>query len=238
LCEEIGGRVAIDAENGNLADYLQDLLENEPIELVDLTDELAQVGGEAKILEPKMKSEDRLDHFITQKIAGTLRADKENVSIAGFELIWAPVYRYWMTIKKRTHNLQIDGCGGYPINYDDIPVRKKTWADRLEDDIELLKDPKKWREFLKNKSKAIRSASVPKQGGGKRNNTSIELIVGIFAIILFFVGFLQQPIDWQLVVISVVVVAILFWVMNHKREKPLVPLPAPPYVDPYAPPRQ
>ncbi len=67
--EEIGGRVAVDAINGELADYLQDLLDHEPIEVVDLADEMGQVGGDAKIIEPKI-SESRVEHFVRQKISG------------------------------------------------------------------------------------------------------------------------------------------------------------------------
>jgi hypothetical protein len=228
--EEIGGRLGIDATNGGLADYLQDLLDNEPIEVVDLADEMGQVGGEARVLEPKMKNEKHLEAFIKQKIAGVLRTEKDNVSVMGFEMLWAPVYRYWMTIKKRTHNLQIDGAGGYPINFDDIPLRKKTWADIIEDDIELLKNPKKWREFLKNKGKAIRTSGAKAKGGQpkKHNNTLIEMVGGLIGVLLFLYGISQKPIDFPTVVIGVLIVGVLFWMMNHKRKKPLVPLPPPP----------
>lgn len=229
--QEIGGRVAADAINGGLADYLQDLLDHEPIEVVDLADEMAQVG-EAKILEPKI-SDDRLERFIQQKISGVLRADKENVSVAGFELMWSPVYRFWLTIKKKTHNAQIDGCGGYPVNYDDIPLKEKTWADRIADDIDLLRDPKKWREFLKKKGKAMRSSI---SGGGKEGKGrmpgmgTIEAVLALITLVLFLFGLSKKPVDWTIVLLSIIMAVLLFWYMNHQREKPLMPLPPPPFM--------
>lgn len=228
--EEIGGRIAVDAINGSLADYLQDLLDHEPIETVDLADEMTQLGGGARILEPKI-SEDRLEKFVQQKISGVLKADKENVSVAGFELIWSPVYRFWLTIKKKTHNVQIDGCGGYPINYDDIPLKEKTWADRIADDIELLKNPKKWREFLKKKGKAIRSGVAGAKGSSKKPGLgTVEAVLGLIILVLFLYGLSQRPPDFKMVLISIILAVVLFWYMNHQRPKPLLPLPPPPFV--------
>lgn len=218
--EEVGGRIAMDAERGNLADHLQDLLDHEPIELVDLADEIAHVG-EAKILEPKI-SEKRLEGFVTQKISGSLRADKDNVSVAGFELLWAPVYKYWLTIKKRTHNVQIDGCGGYPLNYDDLPLKPKTWSDKLLDDLELLRDPKKWKKYIESKRKGMGTKT------GAPSNNTIELLVGPIGLILFLFGLMNR--NFLMMIIGIAIVALLFWHMNHKRDKPLIPMPPPPYM--------
>ena len=231
--EEIGGRIAIDAVTGSLADYLQDLLDHEPIEVVDLSDEMGQVGGEAKLVEPKI-SETRLEHFVKQKISGSLRADKENVSVAGFELMWSPVYRFWMTIKKRTHNMQIDGCGGYPINYDDIPLKAKTWTDRLQDDMDLLKNPKKWKDFLVKKGKAIRTGGSDAKGekSGRKVNWGLAEGVAVIAIAVAFLYALNEE-EWVLILISIILAVVLFWYMNSRRAKPLIPLPPPPYPPTY-----
>jgi hypothetical protein len=226
--EEIGGRVAVDAETGALADYLQDLLDHEPIQISDLADEVAQTGGEAKVEEAKI-GETRLEHFIIQKIAGALRAEKENVSVAGFELMWAPVYRFWLTIKKKTHNVQIDGTGGYPINYDDMQARPKTWSDILEDDIELLKDPKKWRKFLDKKMKGAQ------KGASKPSNNTMELIGGVVGVLLFLYGLSAR--DLPMMAVGAGIVVFLFWHMNAQRKKPLVPLPPPPYAQAPPPPQ-
>jgi len=227
--EELGGRVAVDAVNGALADYLQDLIDHEPIEMVDLSDELSQVGGEAKVIDPKI-SEERMERFVKQKIAGVLKVDKENVEVAGFELMWSPVYRYWMTIKKRTHNVQVDGCGGYPINYDDVPARPKTWFDILQDDIMMLKDPKKWKELLSKKGKAARAAAI---SGGKSKRPGIgamEAMVTLAIAILFIYGLSKK--DLIMMSVAGVLTVLLFWYMNHRREKPLIPLPPPPFYGP------
>lgn len=236
--EEIGGRIAIDAVTGQLADYLQDLLSHEPIEMVDLADELAEVGGEHKIVEPRI-TEKRLEHFVKQKISGALHVDKDNVSVAGFEMVWSPVYRYWMRIKKRTHRVDIDGCGGYPVNYDDIPLKPKTWFDILRDDIELLSHPKKWREFLGKKSEALHKR-VDKEMSGKPKKPRFGLVEAVIAGVIFFLfmyGLANR--DLLLMFAGIVAATLLFWYMNARRKKPLVPLPPPPgYGQPqgYAPP--
>jgi len=232
--EEMGGRVAVDAINGSLADYLQDLLDHEPIEVVDLADELAHVGGSPKVIEPKI-SEDRLEKFVQLKIAGAFKGEKENVSVAGFELMWSPVYRFWVTIKKKTHNVQIDGCGGYPVNYDDVPLKAKTWTDIIQNDMDLLKDPKKWKEFLKNKRKAVgaQMSSARSKGGASRKPGfgTIELLGGLVGLASFLYGMGKSKPDYSLMAIGAIIVAVLFWYGNHARKKPLVPLPAPPYAD-------
>jgi hypothetical protein len=231
--QEVGGRVAVDAVNGNLADYLQDLIDHEPIEIVDLADEITQIGGDAKIIEPRI-SEDKLEKFVQQKIAGTMRAERENVSVAGFELLWAPVYRYWMTIRKKTHNVQIDGCGGYPANYDDMPVKEKTWADIIRNDLELLKDPKELQKAMKKRGGAMKkSVSGGGKGGGPQMSAKkIELLAAGALAIAFFYGLSIKSL--QIMVISGLLVAVLFWYMNSTRKKPLMPLPPPPGYDYYA----
>lgn len=226
--EELSGRVAIDAINASLADYLQDLLDHEPIELVDLADELAQAGGEAKIIEPKI-SEDRVEKMVQQKIAGVLKSEKDNVAVAGFELVWSPVYRFWLTIKKKTHNVQIDGCGGYPVNYDDVPAKPKTWTDVVMGDIEKLKNPKKWKELLQSKGKAMRGMASGKQAK-KPSAGTIELVVGFVIAIIFIYGLLNK--NLQYMSISAVLAVLLFWYMNYKRKSPLIPLPPPPFMGP------
>ncbi len=221
--EELGGRIAMDAVNGAVADHLQDLMDHEPIDLVDLSDELAEVGGEAKLLEPQITGT-KLEHFVQQKISGVLRADKENVSVAGFELIWAPVYKFWITIKKRNHNVQIDGCGGYPLNYDDLPLRVKTWFDVIREDVELLREPKKWRDLLSKKGDAMRVVISGKPKAPKK--MSIELIVVLLLALMFLAGLANK--DTNLMLIGGVGALALFWLTNARRKKPLVPLPPPP----------
>lgn len=234
--EEIGGRMAIDAVNGQTADYLQDLLDHEPIEVSDMADEIAEVGGEPKIIEPRI-SEARLEAFVKQKISGVIRVEKENVSVAGFELLWSPVYKFWITLKKRTHNVQIDGCGGYPVNYDDIPLKTKNWFDILRDDIELLSHPKKWREFLRKKREAAR-----KKGGKRSLKPSMrasEAIISLILLIVFLYGLSEG--DWLYVFMAIAVTVLLIWFMNARRQKPLLPLPPPPgygYEEPPPPPPQ
>lgn len=226
--EELSGRIAIDGINASLADYLQDLLDHEPVDIVDLADELSQVG-EAKILEAKISS-DRVERMVQQKIAGVLKTEKENVAVAGFELMWSPVYRFWLTIKKKTHNVQIDGCGGYPVNYDDVPLKEKTWTDVILNDFEMLKDPKKWRELLKNKGKAARGMVSGKGKDGKRKQPSlgaVEAVAGLVLAGVFFYGLAKK--DMTYMFFGAVGVAVLFWYMNHQREKPLMPLPSPPF---------
>jgi len=232
--EELSGRIAIDAINSSLADYLQDLLDHEPIEVVDLADELGQVGGESKVIEPKI-SEDRVERMVQQKIAGVLKMEKENVAVAGFELMWSPVYRYWLTIKKKTHNVQIDGCGGYPVNYDDVPTKEKTWTDVILNDVDLLKDPKKWKEFLKNKRKAVGGAISSKgkeRGKGGKSNTwrNAEIIIGPVMALLALYGMAVRNATY--IFLGVIGLTVLFWYTNHQRKKPLVPLPPPPFYGP------
>jgi len=225
--EELSGRVAIDATNANLADYLQDLLDHEPIEPVDLADEMGQVGGEAKILEPKI-SEDRVERMVQQKIAGVLKCEKENVAVAGFEVMWSPVYRFWLTIKKKTHNVQIDGCGGYPVNYDEVPARPKTWSDVVMDDIALLKNPKKWKELLKNKRKAVGGVVA----GGKEKKASrwrtLEMTIGPLLALIALYGLAIRNFQW--VMVGAAGLIILLWYTNNQRAKPLLPLPPPPFM--------
>lgn len=245
--EELSGRVAIDAINAGLADYLQDLLDHEPVEVVDLADEITQVGGEAKIIEPKI-SEDRVERMVQQKISGVLKTEKENVAVAGFELLWSPVYRYWMTIKKKTHNVQIDGCGGYPVNYDDVPLKEKTWTDVIMGDFDMLKDPKKWKELLKNKRKALQGMVSGKggkgansgggsggggSGGGSSTSSkwrTAEITFGPVFFIIALYGVWKK--DMLMMLVGLLGLGVLFWYTNHQREKPLLPLPPPPFYGP------
>jgi|GEM_PF-1847872 len=154
--QEFGGREAIDAINGGVADYLPKTLQEEPIELVDLDEEVKMLEesnmAQYKVEHPRIKEEE-LQKFVQQKIAGVVRAEKENTSVAGFELVYAPVWRFWFEHKKRPHNIQIDAATGMPANYDDLPLNPKTWKDVVVDDLLALKNPKKWSKFVKSKAK-------------------------------------------------------------------------------------
>jgi hypothetical protein len=225
--EEIGGRIAIDAKTGQLADYLQDMLDNEPIQLSNLDTEtkmLEDNGNENyKVEKPKLKEEE-LTHFIQQKISGALRADKENTSVGGFELVYAPVWRFWFQLKKRTHNLQIDGTGGMPINYDDIPLSPKTWRDVLVDDIKSLKDPKKWGTFIKGRvgpASTSKSASKPR---GKTNTINF-LLMGVGMIILIYgLGMKSSTSSILFIFIGLVMVAFGLWRLYQKpKARPIPP---------------
>ncbi len=193
---------------------------------MDLADEMGEIGGDAKIMDAKI-SEKKLEHFVTQKISGSLRAEKENVSVAGFELLWAPVYKFWLTVKKKTHHVQIDATGGYPIDYDTVPLKPKTWADRIRDDIDLLKEPKKWGEFLKKKRAAMK---VPRAPGQSRmpSNRMIEMIAVLLILVFFLYGMTKK--DTQIILLSCGLTALLIWYMNEQRKKARRPLirPGPP----------
>jgi hypothetical protein len=220
--DEVGGRMAVDAINGSLADYLTDLLKTEPVELVPFEQELEQYGQGAKVLDPKIR-EDELKEFVKQKISGVLRADKDYVSVAGFELAFAPVWRVWFEIKKRTHNVQIDGAGGVGINMDDIPLKQKTWVDVVANDIDKLKNPKKWKEFLSGKATAAIAVGKKGKNQGLPNEGNNKYLLLLIAGVVFFYGLSVQ--DNLILFAGILALGLIVWYFfMRKSNKP----PAPP----------
>ncbi|MBN2518157.1 MAG: hypothetical protein JXB14_04890 [Candidatus Altiarchaeota archaeon] len=223
--EEIGGREAIDAVTGQLADYLPEVMESEPIEVVVLEEELENLEGGAKVENPRIR-EDELKEFIQQKVSGVLRANKENVSVAGFELLYSPVWKTWLTIKKRTHNVQVCGTTGIGVNYDELPLSPKTWRDVIIDDIKQLRDPKKWFNLLK-KTTAGAPTGTKKSGGflGK------EMLI-LFAVLIFLLYSITIKNYYYMVVGIVLAVLVVWWGMGRKKEsstpKPTAPPMQPP----------
>jgi len=61
---------------------------------------------------------------------------------------------------------------------------------------------------------------------------------GVVGLAMFLLGLSQRPPDAVLIIMGALIVGVIFWVMNHKRKKPLIPLPPPPYVSGYGPPLQ
>lgn len=230
--EELGGREAIDAVTGQLADYLPEVMETEPIETVDLEEELSVVDREGtKTENPKIKEEE-LEKFIQQKISGVLRADKENVSVAGFELIYSPIWRFWLTIKKKTHSVQVCGTSGVGINYDELPLRPKTWSDIIIDNMKALKDPKKWSGFLKRTVSGAPTGA--REGGGAIGKEVLALIV-----ILIFLLYSLLEYNPLYVAIAIIIAGIVGWFSLRKRKNvagPMPPQEAAPMPPPQPPP--
>jgi len=218
--EEIGGREAIDAINGQLADYLPEVMENEPIGVVDLEEELREIEREGTKVEPPRLKEEELEDFIRQKISGVLRGDKDNVSVAGFELLYSPVWRFWLTIKKKTHNVQVCGVSGTAINYDALPLRPKTWRDVIIDDIKGLKDPKKWSAFLKRKA-----SGVPGEGKMEGGGIGKEAIILIAALAILLYALAENDLLYLLLAITLAAVAA--WLVLGRRKKKPQPMPPP-----------
>jgi hypothetical protein len=96
-------------------------------------------------------------------------------------------------------------------------------------DMDLLKDPKKWKELLKNKRKAVGgmvSTSGKAKGPGSSWRTA-ELTAGPLLALIAIIGVANR--SFELIALGFGGLMILFWYTNHQREKPLMPLPPPPF---------
>lgn len=226
--DEIGGRQAIDAEDGALADYLPETIKTQPTQFITLTD-LQQQMPEAKTETLRIK-ESELADFIKQKVAGVLHASKDDVSVAGFEIIYAPVWRAWFETKKKdTHSIRVCAFSGYPLNMDDLPLHEKTWRDVLEDDIRALKDPRKWSSLLKGRGKG--TPGTPHQ----KHNLLLPFLVVAFIALLVASAY-KLPSIYILVLLGVLG-GIGYFIYKSNEDKKAPPLPpAPP--PPGYPPRQ
>ena len=211
--EEIGGRQAIDAVTGQLADHLPEILKSEPIQTTQLDQEMGQFGEGARLITPQLKKEE-LQKFIQQKISGALRADKENVSVGGFEMVYSPVWKVWLSVNNRTHNVQICGTSGMGLNMDDMPLREKDWRDIMEDNINTLKDPKKWLPFLKRGVSKSMKVGAPKGG-------NMFLLVMFAAFLFLIYGLLERNILY--IFTSCIAAVVIFWQMNKKKGPKITP---------------
>lgn len=228
--DEVGGRQAIDAEDGILADYLPDTIRAQPTEFVTLT-ELQEQMPEAKT-EPIRIKESELSDFIKQKIAGVLHASKDDVSVAGFEVVYAPVWKAWFqTKKKEIHNIRVCAFSGYPLNIDELPLHERTWRDVIEDDISALKDPKKWSGLLKGTAKGVRGAPH------KKHNMLLPFLVAALVILLIAASYKTPTIYMAILLIFLAIVGYYIYKSNEIKGRP-PPMPQPPGQQPFTQPRQ
>ena len=160
----VSGRMAMDAVTGKLEPLLISIMEEQPS---NMEKEITH-GIEYEIISPTLR-EKELVEVGKIKLAGQLSVKKENIAVSGFQLVYWPVWRIWVSLPKKIQRIEVEAVAGTPLNFEEVPSREKTWLEVSQDTLEKLKKPEGWVEVSKKAAGVAAGgmrAAMARGGGG------------------------------------------------------------------------
>jgi len=154
------GRVAMNANTGELNPYVVDLL-GKPVRKSKETTADYQCE-----VDPAAVTLDEAHKVSAVKIAGDLGLKPEAVSTSGFYKVYVPFWRVWVNVKDETYQLDIDSIYGFPLGFERVPFREKTWGEVTTETLQKLKTPKGAAELAGKAAKELGAAAAGKKAQG------------------------------------------------------------------------
>lgn len=143
IVSESSGRMAMDAVTGNLYQQIPYVLEEMPI---DLTKETMH-EYKMKVLSPVLSKEEAKD-LLALKLSALLKIPKQNIKIAGGEMLLWPVWRVWVEVREGSFRLDIDGVSGMVFGAEKVPERELGWYEITQEVLNELKSPSGWVKYI------------------------------------------------------------------------------------------
>ena len=175
--QTVGGRMALNAVDGNLAPEIVKMIEEEP---VDFETEISH-NIEYEMEKPSI-SDEEIKEIAKIKVAGNMGMSKDNVTISGAKVIYVPIWNVFVKVSKGVYKITIDSVLGYPSNYEKVPERERGMLEVTQEKLEELKNPEAWAKYGK------KAVSVMQ---GEEKSDFIENIknLGYEKIVLILVAF-------------------------------------------------
>lgn len=129
------GRAAINANSGELNEYVSILLER-PIKKVNSTPPDMNVDVESTTI-----NLNEVKDIAVNKIIGQTGSKKEMITISAISKTYVPFYRVWVEVADNDYKIEVDGCLGTPFGLDSIPEREKTWEESAKETIKKMQTP-------------------------------------------------------------------------------------------------
>ena len=155
------GLMAMNAITGKLEPLLTQIMEEQPVDYErEISHELKYEMQNPAISMQEVKATANI------KLAGQFNVGKDSMAVAGFRLVYWPVWKIFVTLPSQAiQKIEIEGVSGYPMNVEQVPEREKTWIEVTEDTLISLKSPQGWADLTK---KAVQVTATGIKGNGEQ----------------------------------------------------------------------
>ena len=188
------GRLALNAETAELNKELADSMPDDTELVKELPDDYPLV------VRKPLFSKAEAEKIALLKTSTLIGAERKNVVLTGFKVVYYPMWLAFVTVKEKTYELEISAVTGEVFGEEQVPEREKGFVEITRETLHELKEPGAWVRY----SKEIADLAGEKiEGGeeGKPESLPGFLLGGNASV----PGFLHEP--WLL--LSVVLLAIL-----------------------------
>ena len=191
------GRLALNAETAELDKGMAETMPPDNELVKELPDDYPLV------VRKPLFSKAEAEKIALLKTAALIGADRNNVVLTGFKVVYYPMWLAFVTVKKKTYELKISAVTGELFGEEQVPEREKGFVEITNETLHELKEPGAWVKY----SKEIADLAGEKiEGKGEGSSAKGPGFLGeIHSTGL--PGFLQEP--WMLLSIVLVVILIL-----------------------------
>jgi len=136
------GMMAMNAITGELEPILSDTMETRSVKQVrEITHDLQYELQKPAISLKEVKDSAQI------KLAGQFNLRKKDLAVSGFRLFYWPIWRIFVQLKNRVQRVDVEAIDGNPLNFEQVPIREKTWMEVTGDTFKKLKTTKGWAEI-------------------------------------------------------------------------------------------
>ena len=178
------GLMAMNAITGKLEPLLTQVMEQQPVDYErEISHDLKYEMQNPAISMKEVKETANI------KLAGQFNVGKDSMAVAGFRLVYWPIWRIFVTLpSKAIQKIEIEGVSGYPMNIEEVPEREKTWIEVTEETLDSLKTAKGWADLTK---KAVQVTATglkgKKEGSGSKASSLITWLfktkTGLYSLV-------------------------------------------------------
>jgi len=166
------GLMAMNAVTGELEPTLTQIMESQPVSYEKEPSHDLQYE-----LETPVFSNEEVKEAAKLKMAGQFNLPRKAVSITGIRVIYWPTWKVFVSLPRRTQRMDVDAVSGFPLNFEQVPTREKTWLEVSKETIGKMKTPGGWAEISKKAvAGAAKGGKVAAKGGSGAGGTLDWLI--------------------------------------------------------------
>jgi hypothetical protein len=143
VTNELNGKIAIDATNGNVWEAVPYVLDEMPIETT--MEPKHEYRFEAKDV---VISKDEAKELATVKLSSMLGIPRQNIKIVGGEVYLWPLWRVWVEVQSGNYRLDIDAVSGTLFGAEQVPERELGWYEITAEVLQELHSPSGWVKYI------------------------------------------------------------------------------------------
>jgi len=137
------GRLSL---NGETAELNKELAESMPADselLKELSDEYPL------IVRKPIFSKQEAEKIALLKTASLVGADRKEVVLTGFKMVYYPIWLAFVTVKEKTYELEISAVTGEVFGEELVPEREKGFVEVTRETLHELQEPGAWIRYSK-----------------------------------------------------------------------------------------